>query len=410
MALKRALVVDDSKLARVALKKQLEQYDLSVALADSGEEALEYLKYHMVDVVFMDHIMPGIDGLEAVAAIKANPLTATIPVMMYTSKEGEVYVSQARALGALDVLPKHVEPGVLFGMLLKLGLVRDRRAGGRGATAGQSAEAARDSANGGSSEEPVGMTIPALLTRILEDQHSALRSDILSSQRSFAKQVADEVWERQNADRLMALEEVPQHHTGLTWPILTIAFAVALMVLGALFLQVRAERDAIRGNLASLITAVESDRLSSMELNAELTNDIDTERARSESALRELFGALTWTINQAGAVPFDEQPFNEIRTEQISGLLRQLLNAGFRGTVRVESHLGEYCLAIDTAGIYRLADPELPFTACAYIGHPLDDSGLLSDRQTPGFERWFRSGEYLESFGNRIIASRHDVG
>jgi len=41
--------------------------------------------------------MPGMDGFEAVSAIKNNPHTATIPIMMYTSQEGELYVGQARA-------------------------------------------------------------------------------------------------------------------------------------------------------------------------------------------------------------------------------------------------------------------------------------------------------------------------
>ena len=55
MALKRALVVDDSKVARVTLQKQLQAHNLAVELAVSGEEALEFLKSNMVDVVFMDH-------------------------------------------------------------------------------------------------------------------------------------------------------------------------------------------------------------------------------------------------------------------------------------------------------------------------------------------------------------------
>src|SRR5690242_6120386 len=75
----------------------------------------------------MDHTMPGMDGLQALAAVKRNPRTALVPVMMYTSKEGEVYVGQARALGGLGVLPKEVHPQVLFDMLHKLGLVQDRR-------------------------------------------------------------------------------------------------------------------------------------------------------------------------------------------------------------------------------------------------------------------------------------------
>ncbi len=75
----------------------------------------------------MDHMMPGMDGLQAVQAIKSNPETATIPIMMYTSKEGDLYVSQARALGAIGILPKQVEPAQLFEVLNKLGLVEDRR-------------------------------------------------------------------------------------------------------------------------------------------------------------------------------------------------------------------------------------------------------------------------------------------
>lgn len=73
MAFKRALVVDDSRSARVALKKLLDEHDLDVEFAVSGEEALEFLDRELVDVVFMDHHMPGMDGLEAVAAIKRNP-------------------------------------------------------------------------------------------------------------------------------------------------------------------------------------------------------------------------------------------------------------------------------------------------------------------------------------------------
>ena len=127
MSIKHALVVDDSKSAQFALKKQLETHGLAVSLADSGEAALEFLEHEIVDVIFMDHTMPGMDGLQALAAIKRNPRTAMIPVMMYTTKEGEVYVGQARALGGIGVLPKEVHPQVLFDMLLKLGLVEDKR-------------------------------------------------------------------------------------------------------------------------------------------------------------------------------------------------------------------------------------------------------------------------------------------
>ena len=75
----------------------------------------------------MDHLMPGMDGLQAVQAIKSNPQTAMIPIMMYTSQEGELYVGQARALGAMGVLPKQVRPVDVSKVLYELHLLPDRR-------------------------------------------------------------------------------------------------------------------------------------------------------------------------------------------------------------------------------------------------------------------------------------------
>ncbi len=124
---KRALIVDDSRSARVILSRMLEQHGMTVDTAESAEQALEYLQRSRPDVIFMDHLMPGMDGFQAVQTIKADPLTATIPLMMYTSQEGELYVSQARALGAVGVLPKTVRPVDVSRILYQLHLLPDRR-------------------------------------------------------------------------------------------------------------------------------------------------------------------------------------------------------------------------------------------------------------------------------------------
>src|SRR5512145_1514214 len=124
---KRALIVDDSRSARVILSRMLEQQGMIVDTAESAEQALEYLGHHRPDVIFMDHMMPGMDGFEAVQTIKANPQTGMIPLMMYTSQEGELYVSQARALGAVGVLPKTVRPADVSRVLYQLNLLPDRR-------------------------------------------------------------------------------------------------------------------------------------------------------------------------------------------------------------------------------------------------------------------------------------------
>lgn len=107
MAIKNALLVDDSKVARFALSKLLENRDMDVSMAGSAEEALDFLNgSQRPDVIFMDHLMPGMNGVEATKAIKRNPATASIPVVMCTSKKSDDFMEEARGYGVYNILTK----------------------------------------------------------------------------------------------------------------------------------------------------------------------------------------------------------------------------------------------------------------------------------------------------------------
>ena len=109
MIAKTALIVDDSRLAQFVLKKMLTAEQFHVETSDSAEHALSYLAGTQPDIIFLDHSMPGMNGLEALELMKANPLTHDIPVMMYTSQEDRAYMDKAVRLGAIDVLPKELK-------------------------------------------------------------------------------------------------------------------------------------------------------------------------------------------------------------------------------------------------------------------------------------------------------------
>jgi CheY-like chemotaxis protein len=106
---KMALIVDDSRLACKVLANMLDSLNVANEAVHSAEDALDYLKNSKPDLIFLDHTMPGMSGFQAVKIIKGNPETAKIPVLMYTTKQGDTYVSQAKALGAVDVLPKGMD-------------------------------------------------------------------------------------------------------------------------------------------------------------------------------------------------------------------------------------------------------------------------------------------------------------
>ena len=92
MTIKSALIVDDSKVARFALRKLLEKMDLDVSMAGSGEEAIETIASGKIpDVMFMDQLMPGMNGVDAAMRIKENADAAHVPIIMCTSKKSDEF-------------------------------------------------------------------------------------------------------------------------------------------------------------------------------------------------------------------------------------------------------------------------------------------------------------------------------
>ncbi|MCP5018776.1 MAG: response regulator [Ketobacter sp.] len=102
----QTLVVDDSLSARTVLKRLLERKGAKVHMIESGSAALKYLRSHRPDVVFMDHTMPGMTGLDAVKVMRKDPATASIPVIMYTSQSDPDYQQLAMDQGASGIIPK----------------------------------------------------------------------------------------------------------------------------------------------------------------------------------------------------------------------------------------------------------------------------------------------------------------
>jgi len=117
MSTRKILLVDDSRSARYALRLLLKKNDLEVDTADSAETALEMVKESLPDAIFMDHLMPGMNGFEALEALKEDVRTKHIPVVMCTSNDEEPYQIQAREKGALGILPKPADQDKLNDIL-----------------------------------------------------------------------------------------------------------------------------------------------------------------------------------------------------------------------------------------------------------------------------------------------------
>ncbi|MTW22550.1 response regulator [Allochromatium palmeri] len=116
----KILLVDDSKSARYALRLQLQKQGVEVDMAESAEAAFEKLKGELPDAILMDHMMPGLNGFEALEVIREDPRTAAIPIIMCTSHEEPEFVATAQKKGVFGILPKSAAPELLPEMMGRL--------------------------------------------------------------------------------------------------------------------------------------------------------------------------------------------------------------------------------------------------------------------------------------------------
>ena len=105
----RVLVVDDAAVDREILRRVLERQGYVVALADGGEQALDAVKERAPDLILLDVVMPGLDGIEVCRRLKSDPETRLIPVVIMTALDQiEDRIRGIRA-GADDFLTKPVK-------------------------------------------------------------------------------------------------------------------------------------------------------------------------------------------------------------------------------------------------------------------------------------------------------------
>jgi CheY-like chemotaxis protein len=389
MGVKRALIVDDSKSARLFLARILEKYDLDVDNAENAEAAIEYLTTHRPDVIFMDHMMPGMDGFQAVQAIKNNPRTATIPIMMYTSQEGELYLGQARALGAVGVLPKQIKQADVSKVLYQLHLVADRRrpeqttftAVNAPGVAGVSMSSSPDLAAIAAAADPTGPT--TLTTASLREQFAELRRALVAGVDTQTDRITAEV-------RALLLESLPPPAPGSLpprppipwgWVVASAALAIALASTMLWWRNVN-QLTEVKAQLTEMQAAIghlpagppgPSDRAPgargapSARALAEGTPGVGATGASRQGAASEAKPTIM-------TVPYGAEALGGVRLETVRQLIYRLVKENAGGVVEIRTFAGRFCLVGNSVDGFSLAPDETLFAKCDLVGNPTEDA------------------------------------
>ena len=102
----KVMVIDDSNTIRRSAEIFLTQAGFHVLLAEDGFDALAKITDHHPDVIFVDIMMPRLDGYQTCALIKKNPRLSSTPVIMLSSRDGLFDRARGRMVGSDEYLTK----------------------------------------------------------------------------------------------------------------------------------------------------------------------------------------------------------------------------------------------------------------------------------------------------------------
>lgn len=370
----QALVIDDSQIARYILSGQLTALGFEVEVADSAEIGLAKLERCVPDVVFMDHLLPGIDGMEAVRRLRGQIRTASLPIVMYTSQDSEGFFDRARDAGADDVYTKTCDESRLAVILRRLNLLPDEldvqtpefsitashRPGGP-ATIPERGTFNRGTFDGGSD-------LATLLEPSFEAHHAKLRKDLLAE---FA--ILERYEERMRHDLLARVDTL----MGITTEQLKQAFGEDRKAR-------RIQRWRRRQRGFALVAVVLACFGLSLSMTSKTSSKLEQSIAEQQETLRMLEAnthaqaALRKELANTRALAVRPDPAaieswaphfatsSSAATEPESGvtaLINELQSMGIIGPVRIETTAGSFCVTAN-ASSYKMEGVNVALQDC----------------------------------------------
>lgn len=380
---RRALVVDDSPIARHVLARLLKGTGLEVDVEESAEAALERLSGDLPDVVFMDHILPGMDGLEAVRNVRARPETRDLPIVMYTAQRSTEFAARAMLAGANDVFVKTGTTNSLDSILMKLGLKREANATvgeGRDDSTAPRSNRAREQLHRGGPRNDASMpaAVANAIRPLLRAEQEKLRQELLAEfaiLERYEERMRQDLFARvgtlmhASSDRMDKLFDKHTRQSrnrrggGTALRPLLAAAAGLIVALGAISVLWRIDR--------TIQDATEQTRAAFAAVDAQADA-----LARVEQNLTYLASAREARVSSTPMSPrASERLPPAIPPNAASVLVDEIQSMGILGPIRIETDVGAFCVS-SRSGRPELEAGSLSLEQCENVSAPLAVASL----------------------------------
>jgi hypothetical protein len=325
---------------------------------------------------------------------------------MYTSQEGELYLGQARALGAIGVLPKQIRPADVTQVLLQLHLFEERRERVRpeptdagpddptqisaamtgvqtlttpvlppelappSASAGGAATAAEAAPTAATGRYAFGSPVDQLL----RDQIAELRRTIVSRLDELQDGLPSQLHAAVRDELPPPAPPPPAPAPDRRGWLVAAMLAVLALTFGVQWAGEHRQRVALDRTLVALVESERATRAAAPAPAPASAPAVPVAAAEAATA-RPVTARPRVPTSLSILVPFGEPPLSGDRVAAVRGALDDLRRSGFRGDVELQVFQGRFCVVGNAGEGYSLAPDELSYGRCDRVGSPVNDGG-----------------------------------
>ncbi len=119
----KVLIVDDAEMNAEVLAEMVKMLGPETETASNGKEAVELVRQKYYDLIFMDHLMPVMDGMEALSVMKRENLCHGVPIVMVTANDSALDGTMYLKAGFSDYMKKPFSAKIVEDILIKYGII-----------------------------------------------------------------------------------------------------------------------------------------------------------------------------------------------------------------------------------------------------------------------------------------------
>jgi len=244
--------------------------------------------------------------------------------------------------------------------------------------------------------EKFDQDLGVLIQELFDQQRAILRRDLRDSQAQIAARVADEIKSPDAVASRRWESWLERSRPAFSYSVTAVITILAIAFAWFYWRAEQSGQDLLQENIRLQRTLDEQQSVGTKD-TLQIRRQLGEYEQALDSTRAVALSSLEWATNQSAQYDFDELPLGDARLSIVADLTSHLAALDYRGLVRIESHVGDYCMSESAIDGFSLAAPDLPAAQCQKIGFDSSEAYELGLRQSVAFANFINQAGQRDS-------------